>query len=61
MAYVELGAGVAGGSGVYAFGAGVEMAMTDQLSIRGELQGLGPCGGSPSIGKANVGLMFHLD
>ncbi len=46
MIYGDLGAGVAGGAPVYAFGAGVEMAMTDALSVRGELRVLAasvPC------------------
>lgn len=61
LAYVEAGGGLAGGSAVYAIGAGVEMAMTDTMSICGEVQGLGPWGSSPTIGKANVGILFHLD
>ncbi len=61
MAYGELGAGFATGGPVYAFGAGVEMAMTDQLAVRGELQGLGNFGAMPSTAKATVGLIFHVN
>ena len=45
----------------YAFGGGVELAMTDQLSVRGDLQGLGLFGATPSVGKATVGLLFHIN
>ena len=41
MLYGDLGAGVLNGAPVYAFGGGVELGMTDQVSIRGDLQGLG--------------------
>ncbi|HWA20023.1 MAG TPA: hypothetical protein VG757_13605 [Devosia sp.] len=61
LAYVSAGGGLAGGSAVYAIGGGLEMAMTDQLSIRGEVQGLGTWGSTPSVGKANVGLLWHLN
>jgi outer membrane immunogenic protein len=61
MLYGELGGGVVGGTMVYAFGGGVEMALTDQLSVRGELQGIGAWGSTPSAGKATVGLLWHLN
>jgi outer membrane immunogenic protein len=61
MIYGELGAGVADSNFVYALGAGVEMAMTDQLAVRGELQGLGAWGAGPSVGKATVGLIWHIN
>lgn len=61
MIYGDLGAGVLNGTPVYAFGGGVEMAMTDQLSVRGDLQGLGAFGGAPSAAKATVGLLWHLN
>ena len=41
MIYGDLGAGVLQWRAVYAFGGGVELAMTDQLSVRGDLQGIG--------------------
>ncbi len=61
MLYGDLGAGVLSGTPVYAFGGGVEMAMTDQLSVRGDLQGVGAFGGAPSAAKATVGLLWHLN
>ena len=61
LAYVEAGGGVANGSLVYAIGGGAEMAMSDQLGVRGELQGLGSWGSAPSVGKATVGLIFHMN
>ena len=51
MLYGDLGAGVLNGAPVYAFGGGVELGMTDQVSIRGDLQGLGVFGGAPSVAK----------
>ena len=61
MIYADLGAGVVNGAPVYAFGGGVELAMTDQLAVRGDLQGLGYFGATPSIAKATVGLLFHIN
>jgi outer membrane immunogenic protein len=61
MLYGDLGAGVLNGTPVYAFGAGVELAMTEQISVRGELQGLGNFGAMPSTGKATVGLLWHIN
>ena len=61
MVYGDLGAGVLNGTTVYAFGGGVELAMTDQISVRGDLQGLGAFGAMPSVGKATVGLLWHLN
>lgn len=61
MIYADLGAGVLNGAPVYAFGGGVELAMTDQLSVRGDLQGIGLFGATPSVAKATVGLLFHIN
>jgi outer membrane immunogenic protein len=61
MIYADLGAGLLNGSAVYAFGGGVELAMTEQLSVRGDIQGLGAFGGAPSTAKATVGLLFHVN
>lgn len=61
MVYGDLGAGFLSGTAVYAFGGGVEMAMTDQISVRGELQGIGAFGAMPSVGKATVGLLWHMN
>jgi outer membrane immunogenic protein len=61
MLYGDLGVGIVDGSTVYAFGGGVELGMTDQISVRGDLQGLGAFGGAPSAAKATVGLVWHID
>ena len=61
MLYGDLGAGFVNNTPVYAFGGGVELALADQLSVRGELQGLGGFGAAPSVGKATVGLLWHLN
>jgi outer membrane immunogenic protein len=61
MLYGDLGAGVLNGAPVYAFGGGVELGMTDQVSIRGDLQGLGVFGGAPSVAKGTVGLLWHIN
>lgn len=61
MAYGELGVGLVNSATVYAFGGGVEMAMTDNISVRGELQGLGSFGAMPTIGKATVGVLWHMN
>lgn len=61
MIYGDLGAGVLNGTPVYAFGGGVELAMTEQISVRGDLQGLGAFGATPSAAKATVGLLWHLN
>ena len=57
-------------SGVYALGGGVEFAVTDNVSIRGEILGLGDFGsGAPGSGagdqffdsaKATVGVFYHF-
>ena len=57
-------------SGVYALGGGVEFAVTDNVSIRGEILGLGDFGaGAPGEGvgdqffdsaKATVGVFYHF-
>jgi outer membrane immunogenic protein len=60
MLYGDLGAGFLNGTTSYAFGGGAEMALTDQLSVRGDLQGIGAFGSMPSTGKATVGLIWHI-
>ena len=61
MLYGDLGAGVLNGAPVYAFGGGVELGLTDQISVRGDLQGLGVFGGTPSVAKATAGLLWHIN
>ena len=58
--------GVAGGGWVnnspsYAFGAGVEAAVAQQVSLRGELLGTGSWGSWPDGAKATVGLIWHMN
>ena len=53
-------------SGVYALGAGVEFAVTDSVSVRGEVLGLGDFSGPFAGGdffesaKATVGVFYHF-
>lgn len=61
MLYGDLGAGFKGGTAVYALGGGAEMAVTDQLSVRGDLQALGGFGAFPATAKATVGLIWHMN
>ena len=57
----ELGLGLVGSSSVWVVGGGAEMALTDQLAVRGELQGLGGFGGGIGVAKATGGLIWHLN
>lgn len=61
MLYGDLGLGLLNGSGAYAFGGGVELGLTNQISVRGDLQGIGVWSATPSVGKATVGLIFHMN
>ncbi len=61
MIYGDAGVGIVNGAGAYAIGGGVEMAMTDQLAVRGDLQGIGAFGAAPSVAKATAGLIWHLN
>jgi outer membrane immunogenic protein len=61
MLYGDVGLGVVGSTSVYAFGGGLEMGLTDQLSVRGDVQGLGAWSAMPSAAKATVGLMWHMN
>ena len=60
LAYGELGTGWVGGTTNYAFGGGLEYALTDTLSIKGEALGTGAWGASPSATRIQAGLLFHL-
>ena len=52
--------------GIYAFGAGAEIATTENISLRGEVLGIGFLGdglngsNSPAAAKATVGAVFHF-
>jgi outer membrane immunogenic protein len=61
MAYGAAGGGLVDGAASYAFGAGVEKAVTEQLSIRGEAMGTGNWGASPNGAKATVGVLWHMN
>jgi outer membrane immunogenic protein len=58
--YAAAGAGTTDASTVYALGAGVEAAVADQLSVRGEVLALAPWGAMPAEGKATLGLIWHM-
>jgi opacity protein-like surface antigen len=61
MLYGDLGAGFKGGTAVYAVGGGAEMALSGPLSLRGDLQILGPWGAMPSTGRLTAGLLWHMN
>jgi outer membrane immunogenic protein len=60
MLYGDLGAGLYNGAAAYAFGGGVEFGLTSQVSLRGDIQGIGAFGAAPSVGKATIGVLFHM-
>jgi opacity protein-like surface antigen len=61
MLYGDIGAGITNAGTSYALGGGAEMGMTDQLSVRGDLQFIGPWGSTPNTGRATVGLLWHMN
>jgi outer membrane immunogenic protein len=61
MAYGTAGGGLVDGNLSYAFGAGVEKAITQQLSVRGEAMGTGTWGAGPNGAKATVGVLWHMN
>jgi outer membrane immunogenic protein len=61
IVYGSAGGGWIAGTPSYAFGAGIEMAVADQLSARGELMATGSWGGWPDGAKATVGLLWHMN
>ena len=48
-------------TGVYGIGGGVEVAAWDQVSLRGEVLGIGTWGAAPNAVKATAGVMFHMN
>ena len=61
MIYGDVGAGLMNNTAVYAFGGGVELALNDQLSVRGDLQGIGAFGTWPTTARATAGLLWHVN
>jgi outer membrane immunogenic protein len=55
------GAGFVDGTTSYGLGAGIEMALADQLSGRVEAMATGPWGAAPNGGKIAVGLLWHMN
>lgn len=61
MIYGAAGGGLINSVGSYAFGAGIEAPLMNQISVRGEVLGTGAWGAGPSGAKATVGLLFHVN
>lgn len=61
LLYADLGAGIVNGTPAYAFGGGIEFAVADNVSLRGDIQGLGAIGAAPSAARATVGVLFHMN
>lgn len=60
LVYATAGVGAVGANGVYAFGGGVEAAVMESISVRGELLGIGQWGATPNALKATVGLIWRM-
>jgi len=60
MIYGAGGLGSVAGNGVYAFGGGVEAAVMESISVRGEILGLGQWGAAPNAVKATAGLIWRM-
>ncbi len=61
VVYGTGGGGLVDGVGSYALGAGIEMAVMEQLSVRGEALATGSFGVWPDGGKATVGVLWHMN
>lgn len=61
MIYGTGGGGLVNGTNAYALGGGLEIAMADAVSLRGEALALGTWGAPPSAAKGTVGIIFHLN
>jgi outer membrane immunogenic protein len=60
LAYAEAGPGWSSNGSGYALGGGGEYALTDTMSVKGEVLGTGLWGGGLSSAKIQGGLLFHL-
>ncbi len=60
MVYGVAGLGTVGATGVYAFGGGVEAAVTQSIAVRGEVLGLGQWGAAPNAVKATAGVIWRM-
>jgi outer membrane immunogenic protein len=61
LLYGSAGGGLVANVGSYAFGAGLEKALAQQMSVRGEVMATGTWGGGPNGVKASVGLLWHMN
>lgn len=61
MVYGTGGGGWVAGAGSYAFGAGIELAVAEQMSVRAEALGTGTFGSMPDGGKVTLGVLWHLN
>lgn len=61
MVYGTGGGGWVANTPSYALGAGIEMAVAEQLSVRGEAMATGTWGGWPNGAKATVGILWHMN
>jgi outer membrane immunogenic protein len=61
MVYGTAGGGWIAGTASYGVGLGIETAIAEQVSARGEVMATGPWGGWPSGAKATIGLLWHMN
>ena len=61
LIYGTLGTGWVDDATSYALGAGLEQALTDSISIRGEAMGTGTWGGSFDGGKVAASVLWHVN
>lgn len=61
VVYGTAGAGWLANTPSYAFGAGIEKAIVESVSVRGEVLGTGTWGGMPNGIKGTVGVLWHMN
>jgi outer membrane immunogenic protein len=61
LVYGTAGGGWIAGTPSYGLGAGIEMAVANQISVRGEAMATGSWGGGFNGGKITAGILWHLD